>query len=74
MKYAKCIKAGRLEDGELFCRKGDIYPYEIDEYGQWPIHMENLCSKDHKMGRAFFDRYFVSITDEIFLEERDFEI
>lgn len=73
-KYAKAIKAGYLECGDLFCRKGEIYTYTEISYGKYPIRMEDLVSKDHQMGRVFFDEYFIDVIEDNFLDEKDFEI
>ncbi len=74
IKHARAIRNGRLENGEVFCWKGEIYPYTNDGYGKYPIHMENLVSKDHKMGYTFFASYFIDVIDSEFLKDEDFEI
>ena len=73
-KFAKAKKNGRLECGDLFCWKGDVYSYRVEGFSSHPIHMKNICSNDHQMGYEFFDEYFICIDDDEFLEEKEFEI
>jgi hypothetical protein len=74
--FCKCIKDGYMDDGDIFCREGDVYPFNNNRMGSYPIAVYDIIADDealHEMDQKFFNEYFVRVDPEFF-DERDFEI
>lgn len=75
MKYCKCIEDGYLNDGDIFCREGEIYRYRVKEgYQKYPISVSDIATKDHQMDWPFFNMFFLSIEKDEFLNEKEMEV
>ena len=71
---AKCIIDGYMEEGDLFCKEGETYSYEMIKDRKYPIKMETIASKEHIMDWDFFYEHFVKLEEADTFSEKDFEI
>jgi hypothetical protein len=73
--YCKCICDGYLEDGDIFCKEGEIYSYRVKEgYQKYPIEVHDIATERHQMDWPFFHMFFEEMNKNETFTIEDFEI